>query len=198
MSPYSIKPIDRSHNAAMLNILRSSPNNAENLTVCFDRQPDFFRLPDIRYNPYYYYGFFHLDQLKGFGGVGYHNAMVNGQHRTVFHMRDYYVSPEARGKGFGYKVTENFFKETYNQAEVGYVVIMAGNKPSLHYVGRRNTKFPYIPYSRVINQLDVRNIMLTWPVRNSRALRIRKADNNDIPEIVALLNNEHNERLFGN
>ena len=198
MSPYSIKPLDRSHNTDMLNILRSSPNNAESLTVCFDRQPDFFRLPEIRYNPYYYYGFFQFDQLKGFGGVGYHTAMVNGRHRTVFHMRDYYVAPEARGKGFGYKVTENFFKETYNQAEVGYAVIMAGNMPSLHYVGRRNTKFPYIPYSHVINQLDVRNIMLTWPVRNSRALKIRNADINDIPEIVALLNNEHNERLFGN
>jgi len=113
-------------------------------------------------------------------------------------MRDYYVSAEARGKGFGYKVTEKLFKETYNQSEIGYAVIMAGNGPSLHYVGRRNTKFPYIPYSRIINQLDVRNIMLTWPVRNSRDYLIRKADINDIPEIVALLNNEHRERLFGN
>jgi len=198
MSTYSIKPVDRSHNTDMLNILRSSPNSAESLTVCFDRQPDFFIMPDIRYNRYYYYGFFNLDRLMGFGAIGYHNAMVNGLPSTVFHLRDYYVDQEARGKGFGYKVTENFFKETYMQSEVGYAVIMAGNRPSLSYVGRRNAKFPYIPYSRIINQLDVRNIMLTWPVRNSRSYKIRKADNNDIPEIVALLNNEHKNRLFGN
>jgi GNAT superfamily N-acetyltransferase len=198
MSLYSIEPIDRSHNTAILNILRSSPNSTENLTVCFDRQPDFFCLPDIRYNPHYYYGYFHNDQLKGFGGIGYHDAMVNGLPGTVFHMRDYYVAPEARGKGFGYRLTERFFKNPYNQSDVGYVIIMAGNRPSLHYVGRRNEKFPYIPYSRIINQLDVRNIMLTWPVINSRDYTIRKAENEDIPEIVALLNNEHRERLFGN
>jgi ribosomal protein S18 acetylase RimI-like enzyme len=198
MSIYTIKPVDRSHNTDMLNILRSSPNSAESLTVCFDRHPDFFTLPEIRYNPYCCYGFFNLDQLKGFGAIGYHTAMVNGLPSTVFHLRDYYVDPEARGKGFGYKVTEFFFRETYNQSQIGYAVIMAGNRPSLSYVGRRNAKFPYIPYSRILNQLDVRNIMLAWPVRNSRTYRVRKADINDIPEIVFLLNNEHKDRLFGN
>jgi hypothetical protein len=113
-------------------------------------------------------------------------------------MRDYYVSVEARGKGFGYKVTEEFFKETYNRSVVGYVIILAGNKPSLHYVGRRNTSFPFIPYSRIINQLDVRNIILTWPVRNSRDYFIRKTVIEDIPDIVTLLNKEHKDRLFGN
>ena len=198
MNLYHIESIGRSYNSEMLNILRSSPINTENLTVCFDRHPDFFRLPEIRYNPYYYYGFFRLEQLKGFCGIGYHDAMVNGSRETVFHMRDYYVSQEARGKGFGFKVTENFYKETYNGSFVGYVIIMAGNKPSLHYVGRRNDAFPYIPYSRIINQLDVRNILLTWPVSDSRDYIIRKAEIKDIPDIVMLLNKEHKVRLFGN
>jgi GNAT superfamily N-acetyltransferase len=198
MNLYHIEPVDRSHNTELLNILRSSPINTKNLTVCFDRQPDFFRLPEIRYNSYFYYGFFRLEQLNGFCGIGYHEAMVNGSREMVFHMRDYYVSQEARGKGFGYKVTENFFKETSARSVVGYVIIMAGNKPSLHYVGRRNDAFPYIPYSRIINQLDVRNIMLIWPVSISHDYIIRKADIKDIPEIVALLNKEHRDRLFGN
>ena len=198
MDLYHIEPVDRRYNTEMLNVLRSSPNNTENLTVCFDRQPDFFRLAEIRYNPYYYYGFFRLDQLKGFCGIGYHDAMVNGLRETVFHMRDYYVSEEARGKGFGYKVTEKFYKETCNRSFVGYVIILSGNKASLHYVGRKNASFPYIPFSRIINQLDVRNIILTWPVRNSRDYIIRQAGIQDIPEIVTLLNKEHKERLFGN
>jgi hypothetical protein len=198
MDLYHIEPVNRSHNTDMLNILRSAPISTENLTVIFDREPDFFRLPEIRYNPYHYYGFFRLGQLKGFCGLGYHDAMVNGSSETVFQMRDGYVSPEARGKGFGLKVAEKFFKETYNQAVVGYAIVMSGNKPSLHYVGHRNEAFPYIPYSRIINQLDVRNIILAWPVRNARDYIIRRAEIQDIPEIIALLNNEHKERLFGN
>jgi GNAT superfamily N-acetyltransferase len=198
MSLYHIEPVDRRNNAEMLNILRSAPNNTKNLTVCFDRQPDFFKLAEIKYHPYFYYGFFRFDLLKGFCGIGYHDAMVNGLRESVFHMRDYYVLPEARGKGFGYKITEKFYKETYNRASVGYVVILTGNRASLSYVGHRNTSYPYIPYSRIINQLEVRNIMLIWPVCNSRDYTIRNADTGDIPEIVALLNNEHKDRLFGN
>jgi GNAT superfamily N-acetyltransferase len=198
MQLYHIGPLDRSHNSEILNVLWSAPINTANLTVCFDRQPDFFGLPEAKYDPYYYYGFFRQDLLKGFCGIGYHNAFVNGSYETVFHMRDYYISPEARGRGFGIKVAEKFFKETYNHSVLGYLIIMSGNLASLSYVGRRNVFFPCIPFSRIINQLDVRNIMLIWPVLNSRDYIVRKADNQDIPEIVALLNNEHKQRLFGN
>jgi GNAT superfamily N-acetyltransferase len=197
MSIYHIDPLSGDYNNEILKVLHSAPNVTENLTVCFDRQPDFFRLAEIRYHPYYYYGYFRNQDLKGFCGIGYHDAIVNSRRETVFHMRDYYVSPDARGIGFGLKVTEKFYKETYNKAVVGYVVIMTGNKASLGYVGHRNTSFPYIPYSRIINQLDVRNIMLIWPVRNSRDYIIRKAETKDIPEITDLLNNEHKDRLFG-
>jgi hypothetical protein len=198
MSLYQIRPLNRNHNSEILSILRSAPNVTQNLTVCFDRQEDFFSLPEIKYRPYYYYGYFLNDELKGFCGIGYHNARVNGLPTTVFHMRDYYVAPDARGKGFGYKVTEKFYKETFNGSVVGYVNILAGNRASLHYIGRKNPKYPYIPYSRIINKLDVRNIILTWPVRESRDYAIRRAEITDIPEIVALLNWEHRERLFGN
>ncbi len=197
MSSYHIEPLDKNNNIEILNVLLSAPNITERLTVCFDRQPDFFRLTEIRYNPCYYYGYFRQEQLKGFCGIGYHDAMVNGLARKVFHMRDYYVRPESRGIGFGLKVTEKFYKKTCNDADLGYVVIMAGNKASLGYVGRRNEAFPYVPYSRIINQLDVRNIMLIWPVRRSGKYSIRRAALQDIPDIVTLLNDEHRERLFG-
>ena len=198
MDLYHLELIDREYNPEILNILRSAPINTENLTISFDRQPDFFLLPQIKYHPSYYYGFFRLEELKGFFGIGYHNAMVNGSCETVFHLRDFYVSHDARGKGFAFKVAEKFYKEICNQPGIGYAIIMAGNKPSLHYIGYRNAAFPHIPYSQIINQLDVRNIILTWPVRNSRDYLVRKADLQDIPEIVALLNTEHKERLFGN
>lgn len=197
MDLYHIEPLDRGHNNDILNVLKSAPNRTENLTVCFDRQPDFFKLAEIRYNPFYYYGYFRLKDLKGICGIGYHKGMVNGASETLFHMRDYYVCQEARGKGFGLKVTENFYRKTYNGSVLGYVVIMTGNRGSLSYVGHRNVAFPYIPFSRIINQLDVRNIMLIWPVLTFGSYNVRKAEAGDIPGIVTLLNNEHKERLFG-
>ncbi len=41
-------------------------------------------------------------------------------------------------------------------------------------------------------------MLLTWPVRQDRDYTIRTATIQDIPAIVALLNNEHRGRLFGN
>ncbi len=198
MDLYHIELIDRDYNSEILNILRSAPINTDNLTISFDRQPDFFMLPQIKYHPWYYYGFFRLEELKGFFGIGFHNAMVNGSCETVFHARDFYVSHDARGKGFAFKVAEKFYTETSSQPGIGYAIILAGNRPSLHYIGYTNPAFPHIPYTQIINQLDVRNIILIWPVRNSPDYFIRKADLQDIPEIVSLLNIEHKERLFGN
>src|SRR5665648_140359 len=144
MSLYHIEPIDSRYNDEMLEILRSAPITTEDLTVYFDRQPDFFRLAGIKYHPHYYYGFFRLDKLKGFGMIGYHDSMVNGLPETVFHLKDFYVSADARGKGFGYKVTEQFFKETHNRSAIGYAVLMTGNRDPHSYVGHRNPAFPYI------------------------------------------------------
>jgi hypothetical protein len=198
MSLYHIEPVDRRYNNEMLEILHSSPISTENLRIYFDRQPDYFRLPEIKYHPHFYYGFFRLEQLKGFGMIGYHEGRINGLTETIFHLKDFYVTTDARGKGFGLNITERLFKDTYNHSSVGYAIVMAGNRDPLGYVGHRNPSFPYIPYSRIINKLDARNILLTWPIRISRDYLIRKAEIGDIPAIVNLLNKEHRDRLFGN
>ena len=198
MGIYHIKPIESKHNEEMLNILRSSPITTDNLTICFDRQPDFFRLANIKYHPHYYYGFFRHEALKGFGMLGYHQAIVNGLPETVFHLKDYYVSLDARGLDFVRKTSELFFKETYNHASIGYTILMVGNKDPHSYIGYSNPSYPYIPFSRTINQLDSRNILLTFPVKLSRTFAIRKATIKDVPAIVNMLNTEHKQRLFGN
>jgi hypothetical protein len=197
MSIYHIEPLDRNYNTEILKIIQSSPNITDSLTVCFDRQPDFFRLAEIRYDPCFYYGYFRLNELKGLCGIGYHDAMVNGKPDTVFHMRDYYVAHESRGLGFGLKVAEKFFRNTFKNTDTGYLVILSGNTASLGYIGHRNEAFPFMPYSRTINQQDVRNIMIVWPVRRWWKYKIRKALLADIPDVVSLLNSEHRNRLFG-
>jgi hypothetical protein len=130
--------------------------------------------------------------------IGYHEGMVNGSPETVFHLKDYYIARDSRGKGLGYRTTEKLFRETHNRSVVGYAVIMLGNRDPHRYIGRRNPTYPYIPYSRILNQLDVRNILLTWPMAPSGDYTIRNAGVTDIPAMVSLLNNEHKGRLFGN
>lgn len=198
MSGYHIEPLDRKYNAEILDILGSAHIVTKRLSITFDRGPDFFRLPDIKYDKYRYYGFFDSGHLKGFCGIGYFDALVNGQETTVYQLRDYYMTPEARGKALGLRLAAKFFGNYQEHPVIGFVMIMTGNEASLHYVDHRYAKFPFMPFSRILNQLDVRNILLSLPVRLSEKYKIRPATQNDIPEIVALLNEEHKERLFGN
>lgn len=198
MTGYHIEPVDRTYNREMLAILRDSPITTKDLTLCFDRQPDFFRLAETKYHPHHYFGWFRQRSLRGFGMIGYHPAFVNGRAETVFHLKDYYVLPDARGKGFGYRLTPFLFSAPHDGARLGYAVLMSGNKASHRYVGRRNPAFPHIPHSQIVAQFDARVVFLTWPVRAASGYSIRPAGPEDIPAIVELLNREHQERLFGN
>ncbi len=197
MSAHRISYLDKSHNAEMLRILRTAPITTDNITLCFDRQPDIFLLPDIKYEKYEYLGFFVNDKLAGFLMNGYYKALVNGEPQIVYHSTDYYIQPDARGKGFSYRISDFLMKDTYHNAKLGYLIIMDGNEPALRMMGRRHPRFPNMPWTRIINKLDVKSIMITWPLPKSRSYTIRKAEIKDIPVMVELLNAEHKNRLFG-
>ncbi len=197
MSNYHIKPIDSSHGTNMLEILRGSPIVTDRMTICFDRQPDIFALTRCKYDDYYYQGLFDGETLKGFGMVGYHTALVNGDPTGVFCARDLYILPEARGRGFVAQSTESHFREHQHLAPLGYGLIMQGNRASMRFVGKRPDSNHYSPLSRVIGRQVIHTILLALPVAVSRDYIIRRAQTDDIPAIVRLLNAEHKDRLFG-
>lgn len=197
MTNYHIKPIDPSHGQTMLEILRGSPIITDRMTICFDRQPDIFALTRCKYDDYYYQGLFDGETLKGFGMVGYNTVQVNGEPTEVFCARDLYILPEARGQGFVAKSTEDHFREHQHLSPLGYGLIMHGNKASMRFVGKRPDANQYSPLSRVIGQQVIHTILLALPVTGSHDYRIRRAQTEDIPVIVSLLNNEHKDRLFG-
>ncbi len=198
MGRYYLKFLDKSYNSEMLGILESAPITTDNIKLCFDRQPDIFSMAEIKYKSFSYLGFFHEDILEGFVMIGYHNAQVNGIPETVFHFTDYYIRKEGRGKGFSYNISDYLFKETYNNAKVGYGIIMDGNKEALSLLGRRHPRYPFMPWTRIINKLDVKTILLAFPVKLDNTYTIRRATIEDIPIIASLLNEEHKNRLFGN
>ena len=197
MSNYQIRSLDQACNKVMLEILRGSPIETDRLTICFDRQPDIFALARCKYDDFYYDGLYDGETLKGFGMAGYHRGLVNGEPAELFCARDLYILPESRGRGFVAKSTENHFREHLHRAPVGYGVIMHGNSASLRFVGRKPENNRYSPDSRIINQLMINTIMLAWPVPQNSKYAIRRAQMDDIPEIVRLLVAEHRDRLFG-
>ena len=197
MNNYRIRPVDHGQNKAMLGILRGSPIVTDRMTICFDRQPDIFSLAGCKYDDYFYQGLFDGETLKGFGMVGYHKALVNGQPTEVFCGRDLYVLPEARGQGFLARSTEIHFRENQHRSQIGYGLIMQGNNASLKFVGKRPERNRFSPLSRIINRLQVNTIILALPVSKNSDYTTRRAKMEDIPVIAALLNREHKERLFG-
>jgi hypothetical protein len=74
---------------------------------------------------------------------------------------------------------------------------MHGNKASMRFVGKRPDSNHYSPLSRVIGQQVIHTILLSLPVTGSHDYRVRRAQTEDIPAIVKLLNNEYKDRLFG-
>jgi GNAT superfamily N-acetyltransferase len=197
MSTRRIGFLDKSNNADMLRILESAPITTGDITLCFDRQPDIFLLPEIKYEQFSYLGFFLKDKLAGFILNGYYQALVNGEPETVYHMTDFYIAPEARGRGFSYTISDFLLNEPYRNAKLGYAIIMEGNANALKLIGHRHPKFPNMPWARIINKLEVRNIMIAWPLKRSKLYSVRHAEKSDIPAMVSLLKAEHKNRLFG-
>ena len=180
----------------MLDILHESPIVTGDMTICFDREPDIFLMPRIRYDHSEYMGFFFEDRLQGFAMMGYERAWIDRRPTSIFHFTDCYVRREARGKELIYKSFEIFFEQTHENAQTGYAVVMKGNRAAESYIGRRKQGFSLVPYSRKIGELDVRNIIITFSRKADSPYIVRHAKENDVGSIVALLRRDFRERLF--
>ena len=63
-----VEPLDARHNERMIAINRACPIRAE-VTVCFDRQPDFFEVPRLHWDDLHYLGLFVRGELIGYGMI---------------------------------------------------------------------------------------------------------------------------------
>ena len=190
-------PLDRRDNAAMLEILEQSPIEAGGFSICFDRRPDIFATAELKYAPAAWTGFFENDSLAGFGLVGYHSAYVNGAVTPVMHITDCYIQPGSRGRGHLRSALRYFSDEGADRAQIGYAVVMKGNRVAEAQLGDRFIGTTSGLRSKIIGELVAKNILLAYPRRASSHPAVRRARLDDIPDIVALLQAEHQQRLFG-
>ncbi len=180
----------------MLKILDESPIESNGTIIGFERNPSIFALADLKYENPVYAGFFRMDELLGFGLAGLYRAYVNGEPETVCHGTQFHVKAEGRQKGFYYRASRLLFGELARDARIGYFLVMIGNRHGESLISRRHERYPDVPYTRVVNTAEARNIVVLFRKKETAEYRVRHATDTDIEEIVELLQRDFSERLF--
>jgi len=193
---YTIKAIGKEQNKNMLEILRESPINSKGLTICFDRQPDIFITPELNSEKLQTIGLFKAEKLVGFVMMLYQNVYVNGKPQLVMYYCNMHVKNEARRKGFFYKASDYVSRDPYKNSNLGCAIVMKGNKAAERFISKRKAEYPNIPYSKIIGELHVKNIMITFRKNESTKYHIRGATMADVDDIIVLLKEEFSPRLF--
>lgn len=179
----------------MLAILEASPIHARGLSICFDKSPDIFEIPRMKYSVSEHRGFFIDDRLKGFGSLGFFEALVKGRPENVFTFYNFYLLPEARGKQIPQRAAKDFIARVSGKANYGLFITLKGNRSAESYIGKRIDG--WMPPTRVIDELVVKSILFALPKKNETNYTIRNARPGDIPVIARLLKEEHLQRDFG-
>jgi len=180
----------------MLEILRESPIDSKELSVCFDRKPDIFMIPELTSEHVECAGFFKATELLGFAMLTYQNVYVNGLPRTVMYYGNVHVKKEGRRKGFFYKTSDIFLRDTYKDSNMGYAVVMKKNEAAERFIGKRKSEYPNLPASKIISDLEVMNIIMMYRKKESWEYPVRRATLIDVDSIVSLIEKEHSRRLF--
>ena len=196
MSEYTLIPLTENDNQRMLDVLKASPINANGLSLYFDKSPNIFEIPHLKYFNGKHLGFIKDNELKGFGSLGYYDAMVKGNKETVFTFYNFYLLPEARGKKLPGLAVRELMKDVQSSgANYGIALTMRGNRAAESYIGRRADEG--IPHSRVADDLIAKTIFFSKPLKNKTPYKVRNAVIEDVPVIVKLLQQEHQQRDFG-
>lgn len=196
MSSFDIRDIDERYNNEMLSIVKASPISANGLGLYFDKSPDIFNISRMKFSASEHLGFFMDEKLKGFGSLGYYDALVKGQSENIFSFYNFYLLPEARGKKIVEAASAEFFRRVKkSSANYGIAITLKGNRSVESYFNRNFNDT--IPAVRVIHELVVKTILFSKRKRNNTSFKVRRAVINDIPAIVKLLHHEHQQRDFG-
>lgn len=156
-----VQQIGKELNEEMLKILMESPMENEGLSLCLDRSPDIFQVPELFFDDYKAYGFFKDDQLVGYGMICEKELIVQGKPKLVGYFANLYVKKEARKLGWLYKASQPLFQEIMEKTNLGFATTVEGNRATEKMIGRRISKFPLMPFSETIGLYLIQNILVT-------------------------------------
>lgn len=194
--PLTVKLIGKEWNDRMLSILRASPIQSGGFHICFDRSPDIFAIPEFKSKYYRCAGLFKDQLLVGFGFLTFHDVYVNKKEEITAYLSNVFVLKQFRGNDFVLRAFDCFFQERFESVRIGYAIVMKGNKPVEKLVGRSKSQYLRVPYSKILQQIVVKNILITFAKRKRLQYNVRLATMNDVDSIVDLLKNEFQKQLF--
>ena len=194
---YHLRKISREWNWEMLRILGETPVETPGLSIVFDRQPDIFAIPRLFSERVECLGFFRGASLAGFAMLMFQSRYVNGEPRTVAYFGNAHVKKEARGRGFANRAAGYLSREMRGVCDLGYAVVMAGNRAAGRFIGRDWPGQPDPVHSRVIATLRAKSILVMGRKREGDGYRVRRAELSDVDAMVGLLRDEFRARLFG-
>ena len=194
---YHLRKISREWNWEMLRILGETPVETRGLSIVFDRQPDIFAIPRLFSERVECAGFFRGANLAGFAMLMFQSRYVNGEPRTVAYFGNAHVKREARGRGFANRSAGYLSREMRGVCDLGYAVVMAGNRAAGRFVGRDWPGQPDLVRSKAVATLRAKSILVMGRKREGNGYRVRRAELSDVDAMVGLLRDEFRARLFG-
>lgn len=196
MSATYVKELDPSYNNKMLDILRSSPMETDDLELHFDKSPDIFLPNKFWSDRCQYYGIFVGDELAGFGMHLKYKGFVNGKITDISYFGNFCIDKRFRYRGLFKELSEYMLQELYQDTAFGYCLILEGNQSAQKYFTRGKHTLPSMPNYVKIGSYETRNILITWKRRENNKYHIRKAQNKDAAQIIYMLETEFPSRIL--
>jgi hypothetical protein len=194
---YHLRKISQEWNWEMLRILGETPIETRGLSIVFDRRPDIFAIPRLFSERVECAGFFRGASLAGFAMLMFQSRYVNGEPRTVAYFGNAHVKREARGRGFANRSAGYLSREMRGVCDLGYAVVMAGNRAAGRFIGRDWPGQTEPVHSKVVATLRAKSILVMGRRGESDGYRVRHAEFADVDAVVGLLGDEFRARLFG-
>lgn len=194
---YDIVDLGPEHNSEILDLLAQCPIDTGYVSLVFDRQPDFFLLPTLKYDGFQYKGCMVGGKLKGVFLMAWHYAYVLGIVQKVYYLGNAFIVPEMRRKAFIANAGAEFFDKLDPDLSIGYSLIMKKNVSAENYIGKTSPDYPQLPNSRTIADFVGRSIPLLLPKKQKGSLEIRPATWSDLEYLSECLDAKARSQTFG-
>jgi hypothetical protein len=195
----TVKRISKEYNNEILDIIRNSPMVSRDLTMYSELGPDAFRLSDLQYDQYDYYGYFLKGKLEGLITVGNYQAYINGKKEMVTELANFFLNPSLRKKRLFARSSPLIFKDWYSTNNLIYSLVLKGNNPveSLAKANMNSQEYQLLPRYRYVGKYSITSCLLNFRKKESKQYKVRHATEKDIDLLVKLLDDEMKKRLFG-
>ena len=193
---FSLRVIGRERNEDMRRVLAASPVEAKGLAVAFARDPDLFALPELFSERVKCVGFFKGEELVGFAMLMLQSRLVDGRPREVMYFGNVHAVEAGRHRGFVDRAANELLGGPEKWPELGFAVVMRGNRPAERFIGRRDAGHREFPATRVVGTVRAKTALVLGPRREKGKYDVRTAATPDVEPIAGLLRSEFRGRLF--